>query len=75
MANIKMESNDRTVDKLLNAEGAGEMLGCPPRQVRVLDNRGVLPAVRLPGSRALRFRTSTLRRITESNETPPPTAA
>ena len=71
---VKMDLEDITVDRLVDTECAGEILGCKPRQIRVLHERGVLPAVRLPGSRALRFRTSTLRRVIEDNETPPAAA-
>jgi excisionase family DNA binding protein len=55
-------------EELMNLKAASKFLGCSPQTTRRLEQRGDISAVRLPGTRLLRFRPSTLQRMIESNE-------
>lgn len=56
-------------EELMNLKDASRLMGYSTVTTRRLVKRGVIPTVRLPGSRLLRFRPSTLRRVIEFSET------
>ncbi len=55
---------------LLSSEEAGILCGCTDRTIQTLVARGVLPVVRIPGSRALRFRPEALTEVAKRFEVP-----
>jgi excisionase family DNA binding protein len=55
-------------EELINLKAASKVLGCSPMTTRRLEKRGDLSAVRLPGTRLLRFRPSALQRVIEISE-------
>lgn len=55
-------------EELLNLKAAARFMGCSTVTTRRMAERGDLPVVKLPGTRLLRFRPSTLQRMIESSE-------
>ena len=55
-----METTKDITPQLVNLEGAAALLSCSTRTVQKLAADGVLPVVKLPGSRLLRFRPSAI---------------
>lgn len=65
-----MESvSNHAVKQLLDVVETGRVLGKAPRTIRDLAKRGVLQAIRIDGTRGLRFRPESLQRLIEQNET------
>ncbi len=56
------------LESLLSSDETGEILGFTSRRVRQLAADGILPFVRLPHSRELRFRPSVVARVIAENE-------
>jgi excisionase family DNA binding protein len=56
------------LDHLLDLDEAASFFVCSTRTIRKLAKRGVLPCVRMPGRRAMRFRASTLLQVAEKYE-------
>jgi excisionase family DNA binding protein len=55
-------------EELMNLKAASRFLGCSPVTARRMVKRGDICAVRLPGTRLLRFRRSSLERVVEFSE-------
>jgi excisionase family DNA binding protein len=55
-------------ERLMDLKDASKILGCSPMTTRRLEKRGYISAVRLPGTRLLRFRPSTLLQVIETSE-------
>lgn len=55
-------------EELLNLKAASKFMGCSTVTVRRMAKRGDLPIVKLPGTRLVRFRPSTLQRVIEISE-------
>ena len=53
---------------LVNSEAAGQLFGYSGRQMKHFAAEGLLPVVRLPGSRGIRFRVEALRQLAERFE-------
>jgi len=62
MRNLKITAPIEN-ERLINAGGVASILGCHERTVRRLVAEGSIPVVKIPGSRLLRFRASTLREL------------
>ena len=64
-----MDSKSTAVlEELLDCEAAGRALNKAPRTVRSLVARGLLPVVRIEGTRGLRFRPESVRRLIQDSE-------
>jgi excisionase family DNA binding protein len=55
-------------EELMNLKAASRFLACSPMTARRMAERGDLPVVKLPGTRLLRFRRSSLERVVEFAE-------
>ena len=55
-------------EELMNLKAASSFMKCSVVTVRRMVARGDIPALRLPGTRLLRFRQETLQRVIENNE-------
>jgi excisionase family DNA binding protein len=55
-------------DGLVSLQDAARLMGCSAVTVRRMAKRGDIPAVRLAGTRLVRFRRSTLQRVIETSE-------
>jgi excisionase family DNA binding protein len=55
-------------EELMNLKTASRFMKCSVVTVRRMAARGDIPSVKLPGTRLLRFRPSTLERAIEANE-------
>jgi excisionase family DNA binding protein len=55
-------------EELINLRDASKFMGCSPMTTRRMAKRGDIPVVKLPGTRLLRFRLSTLQRVIEISE-------
>ena len=64
-----------TTEVLITLKDASKVLGCSPGTMRRMERRGDISAVRLPGTRLLRFRPSSLQRVIEASERGKGTAA
>jgi hypothetical protein len=55
-------------EELMNLRDASRFMGCSVVTTRRMAKRGDLPVVKLPGTRMLRFRPESLRRVIEVSE-------
>jgi excisionase family DNA binding protein len=55
-------------EELMDLQAAAKFMGCSTMTTRRMAKRGDLPVVKLPGTRLLRFRPSTLQRVIETSE-------
>jgi excisionase family DNA binding protein len=55
-------------EELMNLKEAAQFMGCSAVTTRRMAKRGDLPSVKLPGTRLLRFRPSSLQRVIEISE-------
>jgi excisionase family DNA binding protein len=55
-------------EELMNLRDASRFMKCSVVTIRRMAKRGDIPAVKLPGTRLLRFRPSTLQRVIEISE-------
>jgi excisionase family DNA binding protein len=63
-----MTPNIATTEGLINLRDAADFMGCSTVTIRRMAKRGDIPAMRLPGTRLMRFRRSTLQGVIESCE-------
>jgi len=57
-----------TTEQLVTLQAASQSMNCSTVTIRRMVKRGDISAVRLPGTRLLRFRPSTLQRVIEISE-------
>ena len=57
-----------TTEGLMNLRDASKFMGCSTMTTRRMAKRGDIPVVKLPGTRLVRFRPSTLQRVIEVSE-------
>ena len=50
-------------ENLIDLRGAAKFMNCSTVTIRRMTKRGDLPVVKLPGTRLVRFRPSTLQRV------------
>ncbi len=62
--------NDVKIEKLLNAEEAGQFLGLKTSTIRRMTYTGELPCVRPTGRRAVRYRLSDLEALLRTRSQP-----
>jgi excisionase family DNA binding protein len=55
-------------ENLIDLRSASKFMGCSTVTTRRMVKRGDIPTVKLPGTRLLRFRPSTLQRVIEFSE-------
>jgi excisionase family DNA binding protein len=55
-------------ENLITLQAASRFMKCSVVTIRRMAKRGDIPAVRLPGTRLLRFRPSSLQRVIEISE-------
>lgn len=65
----------QVTEELMNLKAASKFMGCSTVTTRRMVERGDIPTVKLPGTRLLRFRPESLRRLIESSEEQKGTAA